>query len=60
DLRQDLSSQATLHHGYLFTPVRKRVDRLRSLAHLADFRALVFVRTKADVDLLEEKLSYHG
>ncbi|MDK7272591.1 DEAD/DEAH box helicase, partial [Actinotignum schaalii] len=26
DLRQDLSSQANLHHGYLFTPVRKRVD----------------------------------
>ncbi len=60
DLRQDLSSQANLHHGYLLTPVRKRVDRLRSLAQLADFRALVFVRTKADVDLLEEKLSYHG
>ncbi len=60
DLRDDLSSQANLHHGYLQTPVRKRVDRLRSLAQLADFRALVFVRTKADVDMLEQKLSYHG
>lgn len=46
-------------HGYMFVPVRKRSELLRRLAQVEGMQALVFVRTIAEIESLQIKLSYH-
>lgn len=46
-------------HGYMEVPVRKRSDLLRRLAQVDGMQALVFVRTIAEIEALQTKLSFH-
>lgn len=56
--KESLHSAENTTHAYIVTPVRKREDMLRRLAHVPDMRALVFVHSIAEADVLSKKLSY--
>lgn len=45
--------------GYINVPVRKRDDMLRRLAQVEGMRALVFVRTVAEIEQLQQKLQFN-
>ena len=54
----DLSDQKldNIQHFYMQVDQRHRVDMLRKLAHVADFRGLVFFNSLSDLGSAEEKL----
>ncbi|KRL00273.1 DEAD/DEAH box helicase [Liquorilactobacillus capillatus] len=60
DVRSSDRTQGQVTHYLLETPVRKRVDTLRKLAHLNDFYALVFFKQVATIQAAAEKLHYLG
>ena len=60
DVTADDQSKGMIHHYYLVYPQRKIVDALRRLAHLPDFRGLVFFNELSAMGNAEEKLLYHG
>jgi superfamily II DNA/RNA helicase len=45
--------------GYITVPVRKRDDMLRRLAQVKGMQALVFVRTMAEIEQLQQKLQFN-
>ncbi|OFU53425.1 DEAD/DEAH box helicase [Aerococcus sp. HMSC10H05] len=45
--------------GYITVPVRKRDDMLRRLAQIDGMQALVFVRTVAEIERLQQKLQFN-
>lgn len=45
--------------GYINVPVRKRDDMLRRLAQVEGMQALVFVRTVAEIEQLQQKLQFN-
>jgi superfamily II DNA/RNA helicase len=45
--------------GYITVPVRKRDDMLRRLAQVDGMQALVFVRTVAEIEQLQQKLQFN-
>ncbi|WP_057737537.1 DEAD/DEAH box helicase [Liquorilactobacillus uvarum] len=60
DVRLSDNTQGKVTHYLLETPVRKRVDTLRKLAHLDGFYALVFFKQVATIQAAAEKLHYLG
>ena len=56
----DLSDQKldNIQHFYMQVDQRHRVDMLRKLAHVEDFRGLVFFNNLSDLGSAEEKLQY--
>lgn len=54
------TSKGIIHHYYLNYPKRKLVDALRRLAHLENFRGLVFFNQLAELGAAEEKLLFHN
>lgn len=48
-----------IQHFYLQVDKRNKVDLLRKLAHVEDFRSLVFFNSLSDLGNAEEKLQYH-
>lgn len=53
------TTQATVQHAYVETPVRKKDELLRKFANMQQFQALVFVNSLANAGILAEKLAYH-
>ena len=51
-------SQPQLHHFYLEIEARDRVETLRSLAYVEDFKALVFFNALSDLGSADEKLTF--
>ncbi|CAM3988677.1 DEAD/DEAH box helicase [Catellicoccus marimammalium] len=49
-----------VQHTYLEVPLRKRVDTLRRLSYVPDFKALVFFNHLSDLGAAAEKLIYEG
>lgn len=45
--------------GYITVPVRKRDEMLRRLAQVEGMQALVFVRTVAEIEQLQQKLQFN-
>ncbi|WP_035019653.1 DEAD/DEAH box helicase [Carnobacterium sp. AT7] len=60
DATKDDQSKGEVLHAYIETPTRKRVETLRRLTHMKDFRGLVFVNNVANLTLAFEKLTYEG
>ncbi|KRN05807.1 ATP-dependent RNA helicase [Liquorilactobacillus sucicola DSM 21376 = JCM 15457] len=60
DVRASDNTQGKVVHYLLETPVRKRVDALRKLAHLDGFYALVFFKQVATIQAAAENLRYLG
>lgn len=60
DATEDDRSKGEVLHAYIETPTRKRVETLRRLTHMKDFRGLVFVNNVANLTLAFEKLTYEG
>lgn len=56
----DLSDQAitNIQHLYLQVDARQKIELLRKLAHVHDFRGLVFFNSLSDLGNAEEKLQY--
>lgn len=53
-------SKGEVQHYYLETPIRKRVDQLRRLAYIPNFKGIVFFNQMSDLGAAEEKLLYEG
>ncbi|MTB64191.1 DEAD/DEAH box helicase [Streptococcus sp. zg-86] len=49
-----------IQHFYLQVEKREKVELLRKLAHVEDFRGLVFFNSLSDLGSAEEKLQYRG
>ncbi|MGT2950513.1 RNA helicase [Streptococcus cuniculi] len=49
-----------IQHFYLEVDKREKVELLRKLAHVEDFRGLVFFNSLSDLGSAEEKLQYRG
>lgn len=49
-----------IQHFYLQVDKREKVDLLRKLAHVEDFRGLIFFNSLSDLGSAEEKLQYRG
>lgn len=49
-----------IQHFYLQVDKRDKVDLLRKLAHVEDFRGLIFFNSLSDLGSAEEKLQYRG
>lgn len=60
DVTDEDQSKGTVTHAYIETPTRKRVEVLRRLTRMEDFRGLVFVNNVANLTLAFEKLQYEG
>ncbi|WP_035052134.1 DEAD/DEAH box helicase [Carnobacterium pleistocenium] len=60
DATEDDRSKGEVLHAFIETPTRKRVETLRRLTHMKDFRGLVFVNNVANLTLAFEKLNYEG
>lgn len=60
DVTDEDQSKGTVTHAYIETPTRKRVEVLRRLTRMKDFRGLVFVNNVANLTLAFEKLQYEG
>lgn len=60
DATEEDRSKGEVFHTYIETPTRKRVETLRRLTHMKDFRGLVFVNNVANLTLAFEKLTYEG
>ena len=60
DATEEDRSKGEVLHAYIETPTRKRVETLRRLTHMRDFRGLVFVNNVANLTLAFEKLTYEG
>lgn len=60
DATEDDRSKGEVLHAFIETPTRKRVETLRRLTHMDDFRGLVFVNNVANLTLAFEKLTYEG
>ncbi len=60
DATKEDQSKGEVLHAYIETPTRKRVETLRRLTHMKDFRGLVFVNNVANLTLAFEKLNYEG
>lgn len=58
DCSDDAPEQTT--HVYLKVDKRDRLDLLRKLSNLADFRALVFFNSLSDLGATEERLQFRG
>jgi superfamily II DNA/RNA helicase len=60
DVTKEDTSKGEIKHYTLFVNPRKRVDTLRKLANVENFRALVFFNSLSDLGASDEKLSYMG
>lgn len=60
DVRHEDTSKGEVKHYYLETPLRKRSEILRRLAHVPDMRALVFFNTVQELGVVADKLIYEG
>lgn len=48
-----------IHHYYVVTQNRKKLEQLRHLAHIPGMKAIVFVNKIEEIQTLEAKLAYH-
>lgn len=60
DTREADQSAGEVHHYYLETTVRKKVDQLARLSRIDGFQAMVFFNQLADLGAAEDKLLYEG
>ena len=58
DVRQQDTSAGAVQHLFVASPIRKRVDILRKASHLADFYALVFFNTAAELEKVAQVLQH--
>lgn len=58
DVRQQDTSAGAVQHLFVASPIRKRVDILRKASHLADFYALVFFNTAAELEKMAQVLQH--
>lgn len=58
----DLSDQTldNIQHYYLTVDKRQRMDILRKLSNIPDFRGLIFFNALSDLGAAEERLQYNG
>lgn len=60
DVTNEDHSRNQLTHFYLKVPARKKDEYLRRLAHVDNFKALVFFNQLGELGTVEEKLVYRG
>lgn len=60
DVSKTDNTKGEIKHRYLLTPTRKRSDSLRRLAHVKDFKALVFFNQLSELGVASERLDFLG
>ena len=60
DVTKTDDTKGEIKHYYLLTPTRKRSDNLRRLAHVKDFKALVFFNQLSELGVASERLDFLG
>lgn len=60
DVTSEDTTKGVIKHHYLLTPTRKRSDNLRRLAHVKDFKALVFFNQLSELGVASERLDFLG
>lgn len=60
DVTSEDTSKGDIIHGYIATPTRKKTDVLRRLAHVPNFRGLVFFNQVSELGVVSERLAYLG
>ena len=60
DVTEDDTTKGTITHGYILTPIRKRSEVLRRLAHVDGFKGLVFFNQVSELGAVSERLNYLG
>lgn len=60
DVTKEDQSSGHVIHGYIETPTRKRADILRRLAHVPDFKGIVFFNQLSEMGLVADRLAYEG
>lgn len=60
DVTEDDTTKGTITHGFIMTPVRKRSEVLRRLAHVDGFKGLVFFNQVSELGAVSERLNYLG
>lgn len=60
DVTEEDNTKGTITHGFIMTPVRKRSDVLRRLAHVDGFKGLVFFNQVSELGAVSERLDYLG
>ncbi|MDR2833107.1 MAG: DEAD/DEAH box helicase, partial [Streptococcaceae bacterium] len=58
DVTKEDQSKGEVVHQFLNVPVRRKIDTLRSLAHIKGMQAIVFFNKMGDLGNAEEKLLY--
>lgn len=60
DVTEDDTTKGNITHGFIMTPVRKRSEVLRRLAHVDGFKGLVFFNQVSELGAVSERLNYLG
>ena len=60
DVSNEDQSSGNVIHGYIETPTRKRADILRRLAHVPEFKGIVFFNQLSEMGLVADRLAYEG
>lgn len=60
DVTEDDTTKGKITHGFIMTPVRKRSEVLRRLAHVDGFKGLVFFNQVSELGAVSERLNYLG
>ena len=60
DVTEDDTTKGNITHGFIMTPVRKRSEILRRLAHVDGFKGLVFFNQVSELGAVSERLNYLG
>ena len=60
DVTKEDDTKGVIHHQYIVTPVRKRSEVLRRLAHIEGFRGLVFFNQLSELGAASERLDFLG
>lgn len=60
DVTEEDNTKGNIQHGFIMTPVRKRSEVLRRLAHVEGFKGLVFFNQVSELGAVSERLNYLG
>lgn len=60
DVTKEDDTKGIIHHQYIVTPIRKRSEVLRRLAHIEGFRGLVFFNQLSELGAASERLDFLG
>ncbi|UUV98633.1 DEAD/DEAH box helicase [Vagococcus luciliae] len=60
DVTEEDNTKGSIQHGFIMTPVRKRSEVLRRLAHVEGFKGLVFFNQVSELGAVSERLNYLG